>query len=1066
MTSDSSEDVSTLINNVNKKIFQLLYYKILREFYTYVNFTLYYLKITSNCADIGLVERLEMTVNFSAQQLKAIDDYRNSKNLGYIISDEAVVNQMIKDGKLPECFSSVAQKTNPQKPTNATKTTQKRQKNNTSIFPEKPKEQSYSTGFTTQEFKPTLPKQLTPEEKQRIKEQQQNNELVALGLQNRKNAGNTITTSDGKTYTIIGEGLNSNKIVEAQNGEIKVLSNSNQELDKLEIITSNLADSIRANPEIARDVTVKILEAQYTNAKKSFEAQLAKDGWAGDLADGISILWGSENRASKVREDLTNYEKQLESLKSAAQRGHNEFNAEFKKIYGENFNTNNLANYIKDATDENYQKTFGYKNNISTRIAKYNASQDTGAELIKGGAKIFTGLAIGVATGGTGLIAVGIGAASTMTASAIIDTSDKLTSDIGIKDGDMSGILSNAVWEGATILPAATLAKTTGTVIKGSAKMANIARAATNTTGDIALGAIQEYAQTGEVSLTGTAINAGLGSIGIAAETGAFKKAKNLLSEHLPNGGQNINTQTFDESGIPLAGGLFGKSDSKGSFMDRLFNRTTSLDTPSTNSKTHIEASDVDIQQRIQTDKTKARKEYSNSEISTSKALQEATNTPLRIIPEFDDNFNLKDISKHVKDGDVCTVRTGKNQKLYVNQNGTAVELKMSKEKFEELFPPKGMALIQQQHNANNCWLVSRINSMSTSSYGRAQLYSMVEETSTGDIIIHLNNRKDSVTFPNGKPIKMNTGDLGKNAAPGIEMIHQASQVSRLRAAEKYTSNNNFNTISDLSIESLEEQVKTMRSDYEATSMLLGTKKYNGTTGANIIPQLENFSAGQDMGVLTYNLHARTIVNYNPKQRTLTYHDQIFPGIDFTDNIDNLINQGAHVSIIKAPKAQPPSLETTSPTKPTQQTPQAKIEQQHTPNQSPPTTIHNTPEPKVQPEISTPINTSKKLNIPEGYTECRIGGNKAITGPNKELFIESDGEWIPMNAKARAVDINNIQAQSTTQQQTIGNPTPKPKPLAIPAGYKEYGKVMGSRAIIGPDNIVMREYKGTWKRVN
>ena len=65
-----------------------------------------------------------MTVNFNAQQLKAIDDYRNSKNLGYVISDEAVVNQMIKDGKLPECFSSVAQKANPQTPTDTPKNTQ------------------------------------------------------------------------------------------------------------------------------------------------------------------------------------------------------------------------------------------------------------------------------------------------------------------------------------------------------------------------------------------------------------------------------------------------------------------------------------------------------------------------------------------------------------------------------------------------------------------------------------------------------------------------------------------------------------------------------------------------------------------------------------------------------------------------------------------------------------------------------------------------------------------------------------------------------------------------------
>ena len=71
-----------------------------------------------------------------------------------------------------------------------------------------------------------------------------------------------------------------------------------------------------------------------------------------------------------------------------------------------------------------------------------------------------------------------------------------------------------------------------------------------------------------------------------------------------------------------------------------------------------------------------------------------------------------------------------------------------------------------------------------------------------------------------------------------------------------------------------------------------------------------------------------------------------------------------------------------------------------------------------------------------------------------------------MNAKARAVDINNVQTQPTHHQEAIENTPQKPKPLAIPAGFKEYGKVMGSRAIIGPDNVVMREYKGSWKRIN
>ena len=78
-----------------------------------------------------------------------------------------------------------------------------------------------------------------------------------------------------------------------------------------------------------------------------------------------------------------------------------------------------------------------------------------------------------------------------------------------------------------------------------------------------------------------------------------------------------------------------------------------------------------------------------------SNKLKLAANKPEQV-PVFDQSFNLTDVSNNVALGDVFAIGSGKTQKLYVNQNGAAIELKISKDKFEELFPPKGFALAEQ----------------------------------------------------------------------------------------------------------------------------------------------------------------------------------------------------------------------------------------------------------------------------------------------------------------------------------------------------------------------------------
>ena len=373
--------------------------------------------------------------------------------------------------------------------------------------------------------------ELTPEQ---IAEQKRNEELNALGLQNKKGAGTQLQDANGKIYTVIGEATSGRQIIEDEEGNLQILSSDNQFLDKEEVKRSNKADAIRSNPKIARESTVEMLDEQIQNAQAAFDKQMAEDGWAGDVADGISVLWGSENRASKVREDLKAYNEGLSNLKNAAAKGGDEFKAAFKEMFGTEYDENAVANYVKDPSDENYEKAFGTKNNIGQRVAKYNASQQTGAAAVKTGTTFLAGGAIVVATGGAGLglvgmAAVGTVAAGTAASSLAINASDRMSSDVGLKEGELEEIAKNAAWDGASVVAGGVVGKVAATAVRGASKAAGVARAAINTTGDVAMGAAQEYAETGTVTAGGVATNAALGSVGIAAETGAFKKVKNMI---------------------------------------------------------------------------------------------------------------------------------------------------------------------------------------------------------------------------------------------------------------------------------------------------------------------------------------------------------------------------------------------------------------------------------------------------------------------------------------------------------------------------------------------------------
>ena len=106
-----------------------------------------------------------------------------------------------------------------------------------------------------------------------------------------------------------------------------------------------LTKSSAGTRQIQSQKTVASIKSTYANATKAFGKQLANDGWAGDLADGFSKLWnndlfggGTGNTASQVREELKAEKHRIQLLENAAKKDDATFKAQFKKIYGINYN--------------------------------------------------------------------------------------------------------------------------------------------------------------------------------------------------------------------------------------------------------------------------------------------------------------------------------------------------------------------------------------------------------------------------------------------------------------------------------------------------------------------------------------------------------------------------------------------------------------------------------------------------------------------------------------------------------------------------------------------------------
>ena len=248
------------------------------------------------------------------------------------------------------------------------------------------------------------------------------------------------------------------KSVVDEKGRIWVMSHDGVILDNNYVAKSNAADVIRTDSKAAQKAAIGMLESELNNAQKAFDAQMDKDGWAADVADGVSNIWGwaqkDGNQAWRVRRDLKTYRSQLNELKAAASKGDAQFRAKFKQIYGVNYNQSAIANYTMHPTEANFKKAFGTKNDIGTRVAKYNESQDAGAAVVKTTAEVGAGIALAAATvatgGAAGVVASAtVIAGTTMAADVVVETTDRMSSHNGLQQGDMSEIMQGATTDGA-----------------------------------------------------------------------------------------------------------------------------------------------------------------------------------------------------------------------------------------------------------------------------------------------------------------------------------------------------------------------------------------------------------------------------------------------------------------------------------------------------------------------------------------------------------------------------------------------------------------------------------------
>lgn len=135
-----------------------------------------------------------------------------------------------------------------------------------------------------------------------------------------------------------------------------------------------------------------------------------------------------------------------------------------------------------------------------------------------------------------------------------------------------------------------------------------------------------------------------------------------------------------------------------------------------------------------------------------------------------------KKVIKMLPKGDVCEL----DSKLYVNDDNNLVELKMTKEKFIDLFPSV-MRFNFLQGTIGDCWLISVLGKMMDNPLARPKLYELFRQDGN-DMFIKFPTASKEIKFPNSESL-LSSSTL--DGPYGIQMIEQAYSIHRKNGYSK-----------------------------------------------------------------------------------------------------------------------------------------------------------------------------------------------------------------------------------------------------------------------------------------
>ena len=221
-----------------------------------------------------------------------------------------------------------------------------------------------------------------------------------------------------------------------------------------------------------------------------------------------------------------------QALKTVITNTYNAINAELNK-YTQGRSLANMEKQLKNAGSA----VFGNKNDIAFRVNDYISSQKQGGAAVNMGVKAVGAIAIGIATGGAGFAALATASLATAVVSASVDLTDRASSDVGLKEGEVKNILKNATIDGVSVFAGGVVGKYAAMFKNANSFVQAGGKLSMMVTGDVATGAATEYLQTGTITLEGVTFQA------IFSAAGNLVSLKQLAKVDTPTPKQQTNPQ-------------------------------------------------------------------------------------------------------------------------------------------------------------------------------------------------------------------------------------------------------------------------------------------------------------------------------------------------------------------------------------------------------------------------------------------------------------------------------------------------------------------------------------------